>query len=232
MASKSTPRSGTEARGGNVIDRIDVSSSIPPTPSHARPGSSVSLEMVNVFGEPAAETAGGAPGGRLRLTAWVNNVSYVKDVWVDAYLTDASGAVTHSETLLLDYHEGAGGGGDFFVLDAPIQAPGGSATPIAQLQYRLYYQIGDTVYAEGILHGHALTSTTGTSGTAGAAPQAPPQLTSRSTSKVLAADETATSKPRSSAKAASKKTSAPVPAPGSGESGAPAKRIGRRRPSA
>jgi hypothetical protein len=92
----------------------------------------------------------------------VNNVSYVKDVWVDAYLMDPSGAVVHGETLVLDYQEGAGGGGDFFALDAPILAQGAqgtAATPVTRLQYRLYYQIGDTVYAEGILHEQALNAT-------------------------------------------------------------------------
>ncbi|HEY8201328.1 MAG TPA: hypothetical protein VII47_08240 [Actinomycetota bacterium] len=223
MARKSTPRSGAQARGGTVIDRTDVALGIPPTPSEARPGSSVSLEMVNVFGEPVAERVGDAQGAVLRLTAWVNNVSYVKDVWVDAYLTDPSGAVVHSETLILDYREGAGGGGDFFVLDAPILAEGAATTPIARLQYRLYYQIGETVFAEGILHEQALAS----SGPAA------PQLTSRPASKVVA--DAAPAKPRSSAKAVRKETGASPesrPAPGSGGAGTPAKRSARRRPSA
>jgi hypothetical protein len=207
MPRKSTPRSGTTSSGGNVIDRIDVSSSIPPTPSEARPGSSVSLEMVNVFGEPVAETTGGGPGARLHLTAWVNNVSYVKDVWVDAYLTDPSGAVVHTETLLLDYHEGAGGGGDFFVLDAPVQIPGRATIPVTRLLYRLYYQIGDTIYAEGILHEHELAAVT---------------------AKVVAAD----AKPKARAKSAPAKASAPAPEPASGDSEAPVKRITRRRSSA
>jgi hypothetical protein len=163
MARKSTPRARADSTSGNVIDRLDVGSSIPPTPSEARPGSVFSLEMVNVFGEPVTESSeatGVAPGVRLQLTAWVNNVSYLKDVWVDAYLTDASGAVAHKEALLLDYREGAGGGGDFFVLDAEITAAGARGAtgrkaqtpPVTTLQYRLYYQIGDTVFAEGILH--------------------------------------------------------------------------------
>jgi hypothetical protein len=226
MARKSTPRSGAQARGGTVIDRTDISLSIPPTPSEARTGSWVSLEMVNVFGEPLAEQAGGAQGARLHLTAWVNNVSYVKDLWVDAYLMDASGAVVHSETLILDYQEGAGGGGDFFVLDAPIitqGAQGSATTPITGLQYRLYFQIGDSVYAEGILHEQALT----TPPPAGAAA---PQLSSRPPSKT--ADDSSAAKPRPNARAATKKTGASPTAAGSKEAGAPAKRINRGGPSA
>jgi hypothetical protein len=159
MPRKSTSKAAPDE---GVIERMEFSMGTPPTPAEPRPGSAVSLEMVNVFGEPVAEDAGsakGTPGGaRLRLTAWVNNVAYVKQVWVDAYLTDAGGAVSTSETLALDYHQGAGGGGDFFVLDAPIPSKG-PAKPAAGLQYRLYYQIGDTTYTEGILHEHALAPT-------------------------------------------------------------------------
>ena len=166
--------------------------------------------------------AGDAQGARLHVTAWVNNVSYVKDVWVDAYLMDPSGAVVHSETLILDYQEGAGGGGDFFVLDAPIMAQGSATTPITGLQYRLYYQIGDNVYAEGILHTQALT-TPGSGGPAA-------QITSRPASN--SAGDASAAKPRSGARAATKKTGASTSASGPGAAEAPAKRIARRGPSA
>jgi hypothetical protein len=146
MARKTTSKASQPDADG-VIERMEYSLSIPPSPAEPRPGSAVSLEMVNVFGEPVAE------GVRLRLTAWVNNLSYVKHVWVDAYLTDAKAAVVHSETLLLDYYEGAGGGGDFFILDTAIP---GVKPAVAILQYRLYYNIGATVYTDGILHTHAL----------------------------------------------------------------------------
>lgn len=245
MPRKSTPSAGAESASGNVIDRTDVGSSIPPTPFEARSGSVFSLEMVNVFGEPAAESTGAFPGARLQLTAWVNNVSYLKDVWVDAYLTDASGSVAHKETLLLDYHEGAGGGGDFFVLDAPIVAKGAQsasrkakAPQVTSLQYRLYYQIGDTVFAEGILHEQALGTPGGpeleitlTPGSPKA--ETPPTITARATPKVIAASDGTSAKGSARAARAAKKAAAPIPH-GSSEDGAapPPKRTLRRRPSA
>lgn len=220
MARKTTPRSGARPDAKGVIDRMEFSMAIPPTPSQARPGSSVSLEMVNVFGEPVAEEAGSAGSARLRLTAWVNNVSYVKDVWVDAYLMDPSGAVAHGETLILTYQQGAGGGGDFFVLDAPIPSKGPGTTAVGGLQYRLYYQIGDTVYSEGVLHEESLgPPASGT--TAKPAPKAP----ARPAAKVVAADGRTPAKATATAKAAPEKRAAP-PAE------APAKRTRRSRPSA
>jgi hypothetical protein len=243
MARKSTPRAGAESTGGNVIDRTDVASTIPPTPSEPRPGSVFSLEMVNVFGEPVAESTGGTPGARLQLTAWVNNVSYLKDVWVDAYLTDASGGVAHREALLLDYHEGAGGGGDFFVLDAPIVAPTaargrarGTSPQVTSLQYRLYYQIGDTVFAEGILHHMDLGTPAGSdleitlTRSEPAGEKTPPALTPRA-SKVVAAGDGAPAKPTAKSSRATRKAADSTP-DGSTESEGPPKRTLRRRPSA
>ncbi|MGH2720003.1 MAG: hypothetical protein ACRDJO_00180 [Actinomycetota bacterium] len=150
MARKTTSKP-TQPDAAGVIERMEFSLSIPPEPAEPRPGVAVSLAMVNVFGEPVAD------GARLRLTAWVNNLSYVKDVWVDAYLVDAKGAVVLSETMVLDYYEGAGGGGDFFILDTAIP---GAKPPAALLAYRLYYNIGDTVYTDGIPHTHGLTHPT------------------------------------------------------------------------
>ena len=160
MARKTTSKPSQPDAAG-VIERMEFSLSIPPEPAEPRPGSAVSLEMVNVFGEPVAE------GSRLRLTAWVNNLGYVKHVWVDAYLMDARGAVVLSETMVLDYYEGAGGGGDFFILDTAIP---GARPPAALLAYRLYYNIGDTVYTDGILHTHGLNLAAGASAKGAATP--------------------------------------------------------------
>jgi hypothetical protein len=158
MPRKTTSKTASDA----VIDRLEFSMAIPSTAEEPRPGAAVSLEMVNVFGEPVAEGAATAKGGprsaRLRLTAWVNNVSYVKDVWVDAYLTGRGGELVTAETLVLDYYDGAGGGGDFFILDAPVPSKGPAKGAIAGLRYRLYYQIGDSVYTDGILHEHTVAA--------------------------------------------------------------------------
>lgn len=161
MARKTTSKP-TQPDAAGVIERMEFALSIPPGPAEPRPGAAVSLEMVNVFGEPQAE------GARLRLTAWVNNLSYVKHVWVDAYLLDARGAVVLSETMVLDYYEGAGGGGDFFILDTAIP---GAGPPAALLAYRLYYNIADTVYTDGILHTHALKHAAGPGAKAAATPK-------------------------------------------------------------
>lgn len=163
-----TTTPGGTARGTDVIER--TATAMPPVPGEPRPGAAVSLEMVNVFGEPVAE---GSDAGacRLRLTAWVNNVSYVKDVWVDAYLLGARGDVVGTEALPLTFHEGAGGGGDFFILDVPVPTGADAAGEggAARLQYRLYYRIGDAVYTDGILHDHALGPEVGVAARARAA---------------------------------------------------------------
>jgi hypothetical protein len=193
MARKTTSKASQPDADG-VIERMEYSLSIPPGPAEPRPGSEVSLEMVNVFGEPVAE------GVRLRLTAWVNNLSYVKHVWVDAYLTDAKAAVVHSETLLLDYYEGAGGGGDFFILDTAIP---GVKPAVAILQYRLYYNIGATVYTDGILHTHAL-------GTPKAPAKSTAGTTSRKASKAAAMIATAGAAAAAAAGAAKLVTKTPA----------------------
>jgi hypothetical protein len=244
MARKTTSKASQPDADG-VIERMEYSLSIPPGPAEPRPGSEVSLEMVNVFGEPVAE------GVRLRLTAWVNNLSYVKHVWVDAYLTDAKAAVVHSETLLLDYYEGAGGGGDFFILDTAIP---GVKIAVAILQYRLYYNIGATVYTDGILHTHALgppkapaKSTAGTTsrkaskaaamiataGAAAAAAAGAAKLVTKTPAKPKAtpAAKTPAAKAMAAARTAAKKTVAkvtPAKADAPAKPAAPAKRATKR----
>jgi hypothetical protein len=152
----------------------DVARHGPLQPVSYRTGAVRSLEMVNtaadaatkrnVFPRRTQELAGGSDFQTwLTLTAWVNNVAFTKNVWVDVHVFDAADALLHSETLTLGYLEPAAGGGDLFVLDGKIYqgsmaTPGSvSPRPDARLvQYRLYYEVNGQLFTDAILHQHEL----------------------------------------------------------------------------
>ena len=118
MPRRSTQGSGNPQTGAVGLMEPGSASS----PVEVRPGASVSPEMVNVFEQ--AVSAGAAPGLRLvrlgdrpsgeaialSILAWVRNVAYDKDVWIDLYVL-GQGGVLHAETIPLDYQEPAEGGG-------------------------------------------------------------------------------------------------------------------------
>ena len=93
-----------------------------------RPGAVPSPEVVNVFRQGVSagadsklrlvSFAGGPAGDAIGLSvqAWVRNLAFDKDIWLDLALVGPDGQVLHAQTLPLTYQEPAGEGGDFFAL--------------------------------------------------------------------------------------------------------------------
>ena len=208
------PRKSSQALPTGVIDRPGS------TALDLRPGAVVSPEVVNVFAEGVSAGAveglhlaplAGRPSGAaiaLSVQAWVRNLAYDKDLWVDLRLVGED-AVLHAETLPLAYQEGAEGGGDFFTLGtavpAPKPPPGGSTT--RTLCYRLYGQMNGQVYTDGALHTHevhVLATPPKNS------PKNSPKTPSRSTARAEAPK--AAAKPKPPAPGAAPPAKAPAPA--------------------
>lgn len=130
----------------------------------------MSMAMVNVISGGITETqrrrtkfdgaASTSPSPHLEVVAWVHDVGYDKDVWIDLYLFDSGGGLIGSEMVRLDYQGLAGGEGGLFALSAPVAAesPQGTAHDVALLQYRLYYRVNDAVFTDGILHTYQVSA--------------------------------------------------------------------------
>lgn len=150
-----------------------------------RVGAIPSPEMVNVLEEksgtkdvfpsdPVRSKVGTDLQTFLFVKAWVRNVAYVKNVWIDVHVFGtelrfgSEDALIHAETLPLHYSAPAEGGGDFFVFDGKIYqgsiATPGSASPkprAEKIQYRIYYEVNKQVFTDGFfLHQHELASVT------------------------------------------------------------------------
>lgn len=131
---------------------------------HLRIGAIPSREMVNVFLESAIKADVGH-GYRSIIThllvkAWVRNVSWRKNVWIDLHVLGKDGSIVHQETLSLQYLGTAGGDGDFFLLKAEVCQSGtvgpGWCTSTwlddRNLLYRLYYEAHGMVFTDNVLH--------------------------------------------------------------------------------
>lgn len=152
--------------------RFEVAQAGPAQPVMFRTGAERSLEMVNVFRADVSKTQrtfGSGPGSELEthlsLKAWVRNVAYQKNVWIDLHVFDPNDNLVSAQTLTLSYSGAAGGNGDFFTLDQEVfQGSGGvpgSVWPRAdarRLQYRLYYEVNGHIFTDGILHQHAINA--------------------------------------------------------------------------
>jgi hypothetical protein len=169
MPRRSTQGSGTPESGPAGLMEPGSASS----PVELRPGAAVRPDMVNVFEQ--AVSPGAAPGLHLvrlgdrpagdaialSVQAWVRNVAYDKEVWVDLYVI-GEGGVLHAETIPLGYQEPAGGGGDFFAAGAAVPAPKpGAGGALGMLQFRLYGQMHGQIFTDGILHSHRLQAAPG-----------------------------------------------------------------------
>jgi len=185
-----------------------------------RPSVSVSPEIVNVFVQGVSDGAPGlrlaSLGGRtlgeavaLSVQAWVRNLAYDKEVWVDVRLLGSNDEVLHAETLPLQYHGPAEGGGDFFSVGAAIPTPrAGVEVPAASaLEYRLYSQMNGQLFTDGILHRHE-----GTPGTPAPGPSTAAKTAAKPAAKKAAA-KAATPKAPASAGAASGEKPAAAPKP-------------------
>ena len=187
-----------------------------PNPTELRPGASINPEMVNVFQQAVSPGAprglhlapiAGRPSGdaiALSVLAWVRNVAYDKDLWVDLHVLDDDGNVLHAEIVPLTYQEPAEGGGDFFAAGAAVPAPKATAGAPAHrtVAFRLYGQLHGQLYTDGILHTHRVEAPAGAKAPAGAAaatePAAPKASRTRAASSdtAAAARKTTTRKPR------------------------------------
>jgi hypothetical protein len=152
--------------GNNYHFAVDQAG--PAQPVMYRSGAVRSLEMVNVFTEEItkirhmlgkAPSAGSQLETHLDLTAWVKNVAYNKNVWVDLHVFDQDDNRVNADTLTLKYSGSAGGNGDFFSLNQMVFLGSGGVpgnvwprADVKRLQYRLYYEVNGRVFTDGILH--------------------------------------------------------------------------------
>jgi hypothetical protein len=135
----------------------------PAQPVMVRDGAEQALEIVNVFDERITKVVQACDSvselqTHLLLTAWVRNISYEKNVWIDLHLFDADDHLVGADTLTLHHLGPAGGGGDLFGLDQVIFK--GSCVPasarqradVRKVQFRLYYEVNGRAFTDGILH--------------------------------------------------------------------------------
>lgn len=156
--------------------RFPVTRSGPAPQVVARPGATPSLEMVNVVAGSAQkkdvfpDRPDRSPEGRdmetwLAVTAWVANVAYLKNVWVDVHIFDDHDALCEAETVPLSWVGPGGGGGDLFRVDQRVYqgftATPGSVSPrpdARTVQHRLYYAVDGGLYTDRLLHQYQLPS--------------------------------------------------------------------------
>ena len=132
-----------------------------------RNGAIASVEMVNTIGASAskvrhsfdpAPSAGAELQTRLAITAWVRNVAYEKNVWMDLHVFDKNDSRVHAETLTLQYTGSSRGDGDLFQFDDVVfhgsgGGPGSAwnAADARTVQCRLYYEVNGQVFTDGLL---------------------------------------------------------------------------------
>jgi len=100
---------------------------------------------------------------RVKLTAWVENIAYAKNVWFDANLFDGGNQLIDAQTQSLHYKIGAWGEGDLFgfedVLYHGSRGQPGSVSPrpdARRVQLRLYFEASGQLFTDGILHDRQL----------------------------------------------------------------------------
>jgi len=142
----------------------------PQEPVRYRDGALPRPDLVNVVRQSAIKRnafpmpPNGPPVGKdlrtsLTLRAWVKNLAYVKDVWVDLHVFDRSATRIAAATLGLPWEGSASGVGDLFRFDGDIYqgltATPGSVSPKPNawlVQYRVYYAVEAQTYTDAILH--------------------------------------------------------------------------------
>ena len=155
--------------GDNYV--FPVRSNSPAQPVTPRQGAQTNRAVVNAptltidkrrhqFG--AHGSAGSEIQTRANVTAWVRNLSYVKNVWFDTNVFDSSNNLIHAESFPLHYSTG-GDVSDYFELNDVLylgsRGQPGSVTPrpdARRVQFRLYYEVNGQVFTDGILHDHPL----------------------------------------------------------------------------
>lgn len=117
-----------------------------------------SYDHLSVRRRRRGQSAGTGPADlhtRLVVEAWVRNVAYAKEVWVDTVLLDADGVPVRSDRFGLDYLGPGGGDGDRFGMAQKLPSPGPFPDG-RRLRYRLYYRVNGEVFTDGLLHEHPL----------------------------------------------------------------------------
>ena len=140
------PRRSAQGSGsldGSAVSVMEAGTGAPVDAGALRPDATVTLETVNVFLDTASEPAPGlrlaSLGGRtlgeavaLSVQAWVRNLAYDKEVWIDVRLLGGGGEVLHAESLPLQYQGPAEGGGDFFGVDATVPTSASSDATVPE----------------------------------------------------------------------------------------------------
>jgi len=148
--------------GAPPVDPLD--------PVRYRDGAIPSSEFVNVVDQTAikknvfpAPPIGSPVGKDLRtfldVRAWVRNVAFAKEVWIDLHVFDRNVNRIAAATVGLPWEGSAGGFADLFRFDGEIYrgltATPGSVSPKPNawlVQYRLYYAVEGRMYTDAILH--------------------------------------------------------------------------------
>ncbi len=130
-----------------------------------RQGAIPSREEVSVFDEAVLKQPLKAPKGRtavqtqLSLKAKVRGEPFTKFVWADVHVFDRADRLINRKTVPLQYEQPAPGQGEIFTFQGPVDPEAVSAAQAStelpestKVQYRLYYEVNNTVYTDGELH--------------------------------------------------------------------------------
>ena len=160
------PKAWDSRFGDNYVFAVQANS--PAQPVTPRQGAQTNRDVVNAFALTIekqrhqfipAGSAGSELQTRVKLSAWLRNIAYAKNVWFDAHVFDGGNQLVHAQTLSLHYKIGAGGGGDLFEFDDVLyhgsRGQPGSVSPrpdARRVQLRLYFEAGGQLFTDGILH--------------------------------------------------------------------------------
>lgn len=114
-----------------------------------RAGAVPSLETVNVLSDRVVNSPPEAGTGlRLAMTAWVHDIAYRKNAWIDVHAYDSVDRKVEAKTLSLAYKGRAGGGGQALSFNGILS----TNREARKLEYRLYCQVAGQVFSDGLLH--------------------------------------------------------------------------------
>ena len=95
----------------------------------------------------------------LDVRAWVKNIAFAKEVWIDVHVFDRNATRIEAATFGLAWEGSAGGFADLFRFEGEIYrgltATPGSVSPRPNawlVQYRLYYAVEGKMYTDAVLH--------------------------------------------------------------------------------
>jgi hypothetical protein len=131
-----------------------------------RSNARVDATRIHVVEDAASkeQVALGASGTRLQtallVRAHVEDPSSVAAVWADLHVFDAMGELLHAATIDLEPNTQAEAAGPLRLWDAEVYPGSGGASGMGvwsrpdahTINYRLYCQVGDRVFSDGVLH--------------------------------------------------------------------------------